>query len=36
MEICKDNREADVARFLRRHFGDRNVPAAITALRDIE
>jgi hypothetical protein len=32
METCMDNREADVARFLRRHFGDRDVPAAITAL----
>ena len=32
LEICMDNREADVARFLRRHFGDRDVRGALQAL----
>jgi hypothetical protein len=32
LEICMDNRETDVARFLRRHFGDRDVPGALHAL----
>ena len=33
LEVCMDNREADVARFLRRHFGDRDVAGALNALR---
>ncbi|MCE0497329.1 MAG: ATP-binding protein [Methylacidiphilales bacterium] len=32
LEICMDNREADVARFLRRYFGDRDVKSALQAL----
>jgi hypothetical protein len=31
-ETCMDNREADFARFLRRHFGDRDVAGALHAL----
>jgi hypothetical protein len=29
MEICFDNREADIGRFLRRHLGDRDISALL-------
>jgi hypothetical protein len=35
VEICFDNREADVGRFLRRQLGGGDVAALVTALREI-